>query len=165
MTSQTEKRLPQKKAVSKSGFTLVELLLVMVVIGIAVGITMPYFVHSIRGNRLRVAGRTMLTVTRYARSMAVLKQAGIDLTFDLDTGKIDLVSSNAALPKFTRNLEGVQLESVQVGENEPVTAGKCVVPFYKTGFCRPFEAQLADQHGAGLTMKVDALAEVRLLTD
>ncbi len=149
----------------RRGFTLVELLLVLVLLGVVVGISMPYFVHSIRGNRLRVAGRTLVTVARYARSMAVLKQAEVALTFDLDAGKIDVVSSNAALPRFTRNLEGVLLESVAVSAAEPVNEGVCSVPFYRNGLCRPFTVRMVDQQGAGLTIKVDALADVRVTPD
>ncbi len=147
------------------GFTLVELLLVLVLLGVVVGITMPYFVHSIRGNRLRVAGRTLVTVSRYARSMAVLKQAEVSLTFDLDSGKIDVVSSNADLPRFTRNLEGVLLESVAIADAEPVGEGLCAVPYYRNGMCRPFVLRMLDQQGAGLTVKVDALAAVRVEPD
>lgn len=161
----TEQPIRFRRANARGGFTLVELLLVLVLLGVIVGISMPYFVHSIRGNRLRVAGRTLVTVSRYARSMAVLKQAEVALTFDLDSGKIDVVSSNAELPRFTRNLEGVLLESVAVADAEPADAGVCAVPYYRNGMCRPFVVRMVDQHGAGLTVKVDALAAVRVTPD
>ena len=149
----------------KAGFTLVELLLVLVLMGVAVGISMPYFVHSIRGNRLRTAGRTLVTVARYARSMAVLKQSEVSLVFNLDSGQIDVVSSNAALPGFARAIDGVQIEWVEVRNLDRVSEGTCAVPFHRNGVCRPFAVRVTDPHGAGLTVKVDALAAVRVIPD
>ncbi len=165
MTLPTEQPCRTRPPAGPGGFTLVELLLVLVLLGVVVGIAMPYFVHSIRGNRLRVAGRTLVTVSRYARSMAVLKQAEVSLTFDLDSGKIDVVSSNADLPRFTRNLEGVLLASLAIAGAEPVAEGVCTVPYYRNGLCRPFALRMLDQQGAGLTVKVDALAAVRVVPD
>src|ERR1035437_9484251 len=83
-----------------SAFTLIEVLLVIVVMGIAAAIAMPSFVRSIQGQRLSTAARTLTTVARYARSMAVLKQSDLALTFNLANGQVDLVSSNTSLPSF-----------------------------------------------------------------
>ena len=63
MTLPTEQPSRFRHAYVRCGFTLVELLLVLVLLGVIIGISMPYFVHSIRGNRLRVAGRTLVTVS------------------------------------------------------------------------------------------------------
>jgi prepilin-type N-terminal cleavage/methylation domain-containing protein len=72
----------------RRGFTLVEVLMVMLIIAITTGITIPYFVHSLRGNRLRSATRTVVMAGRYARSMALLKQQAIVIAFDLDQGQV-----------------------------------------------------------------------------
>src|ERR1035437_8985461 len=97
-----------------SAFTLVELLMVIVVMGIVVAIAMPSFVRSIQGQRLSAAARTVTTVARYARSMAVLKQSDLFLTFNLANGQLDLVSSNAALPSFSRVIDDVRLQEVTI---------------------------------------------------
>jgi prepilin-type N-terminal cleavage/methylation domain-containing protein len=57
-----------------ASFTLIELVLVVAVIGIVAAVTMPAFVRSIRGNRLRMAARTVIMAGRYARNMAILNQ-------------------------------------------------------------------------------------------
>lgn len=74
-----------KYQISLAAFTLVELLLVLAIIGIVTAITMPSLVKSIRGNRLRTATRTVVMAGRYARSMAVLKQKPMVITFDLNS--------------------------------------------------------------------------------
>ena len=65
---------PTENCRLRRAFTLIEVLLVIVVMGIAVAIAMPSFVRSIQGQRLSTAARTLTTVARYARSMAVLKR-------------------------------------------------------------------------------------------
>ena len=69
-------------------FTLIELLLVMAIIGVLVAITAPSFARSMRGNRLRSATRTIVMAGRYARSMAVLQQHEMTVTFDIEQGLI-----------------------------------------------------------------------------
>jgi len=65
----------------RRAFTLVEILLVMAILAVVSAVTVPSFVRSIRGNRLRTAGRTVVAVTRYARSMALLHQREVVITF------------------------------------------------------------------------------------
>jgi type II secretion system protein H len=71
------------------GFTLIEMLLVMAVIAIVTAVTVPNFVRSIRGNRLRVAMRTMVMAGRYARSMAVMRQ--VNMAVDVNIADAEIV--------------------------------------------------------------------------
>jgi prepilin-type N-terminal cleavage/methylation domain-containing protein len=143
------------------GFTLIELLLVVVILGIAVGVSMPAMVRSIQGQRLKSAARTMVTVARYARSMAVLKQTDLTLSFNLATGQIDLTSTNVTLPRFTRMIEGVNVASVKVEGKDDATEGFCAVNFKRNGLCQPFTVRIIDPRGNYVVVKVDALAGVK----
>ena len=146
---------------SISSFTLIEVLLVIVVMGIAAAIAMPSFVRSIQGQRLSTAARTLTTVARYARSMAVLKQSDLGLTFNLANGQVDLVSSNTSLPSFSRAVDGVRLQEVTIEGAGPVTEGTCSVPFLRNGVCVPFAVTIADPNGNYVILKVDALGSVK----
>ncbi len=84
-----------------SAFTLVEMLLVVAIIGIATIVVLPSFVRSMRGYRLRVACRSVVMAGRYARSMAVMKQAEMTVTFDLDSGTVSV----GGRPEGSRNVE------------------------------------------------------------
>ncbi len=125
-------------------------------------IAMPSFVQSIRGQRLNSAARTLATVARYARSMAVLKQSDMVLTFNLANGQVDLVSSNTSLPSFSRSVSGVRLQEMTLeGAADAVTEGVCSVPFLRSGICIPFAITIADANGNYVILKVDALGSVK----
>lgn len=143
------------------GFTMIELLLVVVIVGISIGIAMPSMVESIRGQRLKAAARTFVSVARYARSMAVLKQTDLTLSFNLASGQIDLSSTNVSLPRFTRTIEDVTIASVKVEGREDATEGFCSVLFRRNGLCQPFTVKIIDRRGNNVVVKVDALAGVK----
>ncbi len=144
-----------------SAFTLIEILLVVVVMGIAAAIAMPSFVRSIQGQRLSTAARTLATVARYARSMAVLKQSDLSLTFNLASGQVDLASPNASMPNFARTVHGVRLQTVTIEGADPVTEGVCSVPFMRNGVCIPFAVIIMDPNGNYVVLQVDALGSVK----
>ncbi len=143
------------------GFTMIELLLVVVIIGIALGVSMPSMVSSIQAQRLKSAARTMVTVARYARSMAVLKQTDLTLSFNFASGQIDLTSTNTTLPRFTRMVEGVNIASVKVAGHDEMDEGFCTVNFKRNGLCQPFTVKIIDRRGNYVVVKVDALASVK----
>ena len=80
---------------SRSGFTLIEVLLVMSIIAVISAITIPTFVRSMRGNRLRVAARSIVMAGRYARSMAVLQQRDMAVRFKVGGSEFSVVAAGA----------------------------------------------------------------------
>ena len=156
-----QKTTNSKPSAFPRGFTMIELLLVIVIIGVALGITMPSLVRSIHGQRLKTAARTIVTIARYARAMAVLKQTDLTLSFNFATGQIDLTSTNVSLPRFTRMIEGVSVASVKVEGREEAEEGFCEVNFKRNGLCQPFTVKIVDPRGNYAIVKVDALAGVK----
>lgn len=74
----------------RRAFTMIELLLVLVIIGIITAITVPSLVRSIRGNRLSTSARSVIMAGRYARSMAVMKQTEMALVLNMDNGTVSV---------------------------------------------------------------------------
>lgn len=70
------------------GFTLVELLLVIVILGILVVVAAPRVGPLLAGGQLRTGARELASVGRYARTMALMNQTPIDVIIKQGTGKI-----------------------------------------------------------------------------
>ena len=84
---------------SKTGFTLIEIMLVLTLIAILSSITMP----SLRGlavsTRLRSAAHAIRDMLHFARDMAVTEQTAHLVVFDLDQNRYWLASSETFAAK------------------------------------------------------------------
>jgi hypothetical protein len=67
-----------------------EILLVVLVIGIAAGAIMPAALDSVEGIRLRSATREVISLNKYARSRAVLDRKPVALLYDRGRGRVEL---------------------------------------------------------------------------
>ena len=66
------------------GFTLVELLVVVVIIGVMALVIGPTFTTGSDVARIKTASRGLMQLSRYARNMALLHQVPVDLAFTSD---------------------------------------------------------------------------------
>ncbi len=65
----------------RRGFTLVELLIVIVIIGVMAMVIGPTFTSGSDIARIKTAARGLTQMSRYARTMALLHQTPVDLVF------------------------------------------------------------------------------------
>ena len=75
---------------SRGGFSLLELLLTLAVLGIVAAASFPMMAGMTEGARLSAASRSTVIMTRYSRTMAVLYQVDIDLIIDLKAGVLNV---------------------------------------------------------------------------
>lgn len=80
--------MAQKPTDKRSGFTLIEVVLVLVIIVIVAGISVPYFGGSIGASKLRSAGRSISHLAQFSRSMAIMRQQTIIMVIDKETMEI-----------------------------------------------------------------------------
>ncbi len=69
----------------RSGFTLIEVVLVMVLLLIISGISVPYFAGTLRGTKLKSAARTIERMSRYGHSMAIMREETLTMVLNPDT--------------------------------------------------------------------------------
>ncbi|MBM4154039.1 MAG: prepilin-type N-terminal cleavage/methylation domain-containing protein [Lentisphaerae bacterium] len=89
MTRNADSVAPRNRG--RRGFTLMELLLVVVISLLAMSMAIPLFGQASRSNKLRVSARTIVAAHRYARGMAVLRQADMVLLLDQSDGRVQVV--------------------------------------------------------------------------
>ena len=73
-----------------SGFTLVEMLLVITIMAIMLGGITPMFKPFLEGTTLKHAAQTLSHILRYTRSLAIERSAITQILFDQDTGIIQI---------------------------------------------------------------------------
>ena len=66
----------------QSGYSLAEALVVLTIIGLISGITVPFFMNYLRSNRIRSSAMYFQTAVRFARQRAVTKRIQTRLSFD-----------------------------------------------------------------------------------
>lgn len=148
----------------RTAFTLVELLLVLAIVGVATAVTLPNLVRSTRGNRMRAAARTVVMAGRYARSMAVLRQQPVTLEFAIGAGNAPsriTVFVDDSQP-LERVLDRVRIEFVELsGGDSALREGAAQVVYESNGRCDPYRVGLLDTEGERVTVDVDGLAGAR----
>jgi len=76
----------------RGGFTLIEIILVVLIILIVSGISLPYFAQSFHGSRLKIASRIIAKSALYARNMAILR--GTKYTMKLTEDTVEILVDN-----------------------------------------------------------------------
>jgi prepilin-type N-terminal cleavage/methylation domain-containing protein len=80
----------------KKAFTLIELMVVVMVLGVVTAVIIPNFSVFMRGNRMRLSVKSVILAGKYAKSVAVLQQKDTAIVFDFD---LKTVSVNFISPK------------------------------------------------------------------
>ena len=75
----------------QAGFTLIEIILVVLIIGIGTAAIVPMAMDSLEGARLREATRTVVSLNKYARAKAVLLRKPVGILYDIERSTVELI--------------------------------------------------------------------------
>jgi|GEM_PF-1975627 len=101
---------PQNKA-----FTLIELLLVLIILGVIAGMTAPFFGESYNLMALRGASDDAANLMRYAQSQAGLRGLTYQMIFSGDPGTYQLRRASTA-----------KWQKQEIFENIPAASGRAI---------------------------------------
>ena len=89
--------------IARRGFTLVELLFVLVIAALVLGLVGTSISRSVSGAEMRVAARKMTAALRYTRTRAILDKGGLVIGLDRDKDALSYVRQDLSDRLFLVN--------------------------------------------------------------
>ena len=146
---------PGSEARSKLGFSLLELMVILILVALAMGIVMPSFSRGLRALELETAGRDLITHMRHARSQAIARQKVFRIILVQEEGE-DVPDSYIFANEFEQEIRKVFLPegvSVETEEQEfPVR-----INFYANGRSSGALFTLKRETGRPMKIRVDPI--------
>jgi prepilin-type N-terminal cleavage/methylation domain-containing protein len=151
-----------------NGFTLIEIMLVVVIILIVTGVAVPKLSGSFSSTRMKDAVRSTVRVARYARSMAILEQADCELSFADNRITLTTKGNTNNISAGANNLRGSVTmlaqrrlpDEIKITEFENLAEnaaeGRKAV-FYSSGMNDGFELTLEDDKKRRATIKCNPI--------
>ena len=118
----------------KHAFTLVEMLVVLAVMAMLLGISIPFTSGFGKGLRIKTAARAILGTLRVARSNAVTYRKEYAVIFDVDNGEYWIEDPDERIFERKRRLpSAIKFKVEGDEESDPITFADDKVIFYPTG--------------------------------
>ncbi len=135
--------IPCSTFCGSKGFTLIEIMLVVVIILIATSIATPAFRGTFKSTQMTDAVRSTVRMARFARSLSILKQSDCTLTFK--ENQMTLTCADPNEPKTVRRFSAdIQISDFEISTGESLSTDERVVHFYSNGMNDGFELTLSD---------------------
>ncbi len=136
------------------GFTLLELMLVMLVMVLTLAVTLPSLSRGSAALHLRAASRDIISTVRYAREKAITEQTGMMVTVNRQEQKVILSDQLGDGARTYSMPPDVKIQGVARGGQE-IPDGPLVIRFLPNG----------SSDDAQILLKSDSGAFLRIITD
>lgn len=110
-----------------NGFTLLELIIVIFLMTLILGLSLPFFAHSLPSNRFNTTVRDIVATIRHARVMSQSNNAEQAIFIDLDSKYYGIEGQGSKAISSDINIKVIDPFS---GE---IYSGKCWITFRPTG--------------------------------
>ena len=145
------KRLPSPRLLHDRGYTLIEIAVVVVLIGVILLLAVPRVQDTLTSDRMRSAVRNLSGAARELKAEAVREQVDHFLHLDLDrrvvwntrddmTAEVRTVRRSRARPLPP----GVRIADVALADEGKKNQGEVVIRFFSRGYVQPAAIHLTD---------------------
>ena len=138
---------PRRKS---SGFTLLELIVVLLILALVAGLVAPKMRAFTVGQSTDNAAEQIVVLARYARTQAITEGASYRLNFDSGGGAYWLTSSDAGVFKPVSGEYGEHLtlpDGAQMRTDRAAQSDGTYVTFQSTGRTDPAHVWITDKQG------------------
>jgi len=144
------------KRIGDLGFTLLELLMVVLVLALVLAVSYPSLSRGSSSIRLRATGRDVLNTLRFAREKAVTEQIGMRVTMDREKHNL-ILSDDLGDGRRTYSLpRDVRIQRITLGDEE-VHEGPVSIRFLPNGGSDRIELLLRSDTGSILRIISDPI--------
>ena len=149
----------------QKGFSLIELVVVLVIMGIAVAVIYPALSRGMAGFNLRASGRDVLGCLRYAREKAITEQNALKVIVDKVTHTVRLADEFGDGTRTLQLPDDVKIHRLAIAGQE-VFEGPLVIRFLSNGSSQHAEIILVSSRGGTLKIVTDPITGgARILND
>jgi general secretion pathway protein H len=155
-------------AYNNHGFTMIELAMVLLVIGIAGAVVMPRIGNVLDHQQMRRSINTLRGTVRLLQARAASTKHVYRLTFDLDRQMMTVcivdVETAECQAEQSRRLHdytfppAVRLLDVEDGQGTKTSEGQAITNFHPTGLAEPATIHLAGSAEQQMTLMIEPLA-------
>jgi prepilin-type N-terminal cleavage/methylation domain-containing protein len=150
---------------AKSGFTLVEMLVVLAIVAMLMGITIPFTAGFGKGLRIKTAARAVLGTLRVARSSAITHRNKQKVVFDVQKGEYWAEDFDGNIFEKKRRLPAaVKFASPDDPESDPVVFENDTVIFDASGAVEGVSGYIIISDKQGETRKISIVSSTGKIT-
>ncbi len=146
------KTIRTPRASQERGYTLIEITVVVVLVGVVLLMAVPRVRDTLTSDRMRTAVRTLSGMARELKASATREQVDHYLHVDLDRQLIwntrdDMTAENRTLRRAqARSLPaGVKIADVAFSEEGKKNQGEAVIRFFSQGYVQPVAIHFTDE--------------------